>query len=345
MQQEYANKILQGDSLEILKTLPSDLVDCVVTSPPYWGLRDYGVAGQLGLEKTPQEYISRMVTLFKEVKRVMKPCATLWLNMGDSFAGSGKGENPNGKQGTNKGTRFESPTSGAVPNGLKPKDLIGVPWRLAFALQEDGWYLRSDIIWAKPNPMPESVRDRPTRAHEYIFLMSKSPKYFYDSEAIKTPAKESSIQRLNQENFWNQTGGPKDPLNGNRSHRKVLENINKQRGHSRRHDGFNDRWDKMEKGQQQINGANKRDVWTVATHPFKEAHFATFPPKLIEPCILAGCPKDGLVLDPFFGAGTTGLVARQHGRNFLGIELNPAYIEIAKKRLWGECSLLAPTGE
>lgn len=358
------NRIYCGDVLKVLKTWPNEIVDCVVTSPPYWGLRDYGVAGQMGLEKSFQDYLSKMVEVFREVKRVMKPQATLWINMGDAYCQPGSGGH-GATGGLDKSTLQspghigQCPTKKIIPPNLKQKDLIGMPWRVAFALQDDGWYLRSDIIWSKPNPMPESVKDRPTRAHEYIFLMSKNPTYYYDYQAIKEPFKETSLARLSQKSFWDQKGGPKDPLDGNRSHRKVLENLkkrkpagwatgrnhstlywnteeakrkelpegqsnlgefrDKQRGHSRRH-----------------NGANKRTVWAVATHAFREAHFATFPPKLIEPCILAGCPPQGIVLDPFMGAGTTGLVARRLGRNFLGIELNPKYMEMAMNRITKE---------
>ena len=229
-----------------------------------------------------------------------------------------------------------------VPAGLKPKDLIGMPWRIAFALQENGWYLRSDIIWHKSNPMPESVKDRPTKAHEYLFLLTKAPRYYYDGNAIREQMKYSGLKGQDPSGF-------KDPMIFSGKYAKptgwatgddagwatasAQGRSDKQRVHSRRHAGFNDRWDHMSKDEQQANGRNKRDVWTIATFPFPEAHFATYPPKLIEPCILAGCPHGGIVLDPFMGAGTTALVALQHGRKFVGIELNPAYREIALRRL------------
>ncbi|WP_312128698.1 DNA-methyltransferase [Lysinibacillus capsici] len=296
------NKIYQGHCLDVLKTLPSESVNTVVTSPPYWGLRDYGVDGQIGLESSIEEYVSALVDVFREIKRILKDDGTVWLNLGDAYAGSGKGAwseknkqkhvyvpNPKGNE-----TKINN-----IPTGLKAKDLIGLPWKVAFALQADGWYLRQDIIWHKSNPMPESVTDRPTRAHEYIFLMSKQPKYYYDHEAIKIPSKDPVDDR---EARGNKKRIPTNLINGIRNSGVYPK-------------------------------ANKRSVWQVPTKPFKEAHFAVYPEDLIEPCILAGCPLDGVVLDPFFGSGTTGLVALKHGRNFIGIELNPEYIKIAEKRL------------
>jgi len=306
--------IIQGDCLEVLNTLDDTSIDCCVTSPPYWGLRDYGIEGQLGLENTPEEYIGKLVSIFREVRRVLKDEGTLWLNLGDCYAGSnsaGIEDNKAAGKGSRKTVIKERPNK--VVKGLKPKDLVGIPWRVAFALQADGWYLRSDIIWHKPNPMPESVRDRPTKAHEYIFLMSKSPRYYYDHEAIKEPAAYD---------------GRKDTLlKGSPKYEKGV--VPGQVAHSMAAKGH-ERWKKNERGEYV---RNKRSVWTIPTKPFKEAHFATFPPDLIEPCILAGCPSGGIVLDPFFGAGTTGLVAMKNGRRFIGIELNEEYIEIAKRRL------------
>lgn len=274
--------------------MPDQSVNCCVTSPPYFGLRDYGVAGQIGLEATPDTYVAELVAVFAEVRRVLRDDGTLWLNLGDSFWGSGQGFGDT--KTTNKGhsgsRERKKPEWANV--GLKPKDLIGIPWRVAFALQADGWYLRRDIIWHKPNPMPESVTDRCTSAHEYIFHFSKSPKYYYDAAAIA-----------------------EDGVTGD----------------MRRHAGFNDRWDAMSREEQGSGKRNKRSVWTVATKPFKGAHFATFPPKLIEPCILAGCPIGGVVLDPFGGAGTTGLVATGNGRNAILIELNAAYGAMAGARI------------
>jgi len=326
-------QLIEGDCLAILPTLAAASVQCCVTSPPYFGLRNYGVDGQIGLEPTIGEYVAKMTAVFREVWRVLKPDGVLWLNLGDSYVNS-----------LGNGRGGETNIAGAVPHrsagdktksGLPSKNLIGIPWRVAFALQDDGWILRSDIIWHKPNPMPESVTDRPTRSHEYIFLFAKQAKYYYDAEAIKEPASESSIQRINQPNFANQTGGDKDyGEKSNRSMRKTLENwADKQRGHGRRHDGFNDRWDNMTRDEQCAGMRNKRDVWTVAPATYAEAHFATFPPDLIEPCILAGSAPGDTVLDPFSGSGTTAAVALKHHRNAIGLELNPAYIEMAHKRI------------
>lgn len=284
----------------MLATLPTESVDCVVTSPPYWGLRDYGVPGQLGLEKTPEEYIGHMRMIFEQVRRVLKKEGTLWLNLGDSYArngGSQGGGNRESLHMDGKQKRMMKVPPGA---GLKEKDLCGIPWRVALALQSDGWYLRQDIIWHKPNPMPESVRDRCTKAHEYIFLLTKSTRYHFDIDAIKEPAKFAGMRRDQKKGEFKAKG---EPLPGQLPFRAIRD------------------------------VRNRRSVWTVTTKPFKGAHFATFPPDLIEPCILAGCPKDGVVLDPFFGAGTVGLVAKKHGRKWIGIELNPEYAAMAEKRI------------
>ena len=267
--------------------------------------------GQLGLEKTPELYVARMVEIFREVRRVLRDDGTLWLNLGDSYhsqPGQRKATDLHGtKQATNKGSNDIG--SRNCP-GLKPKDLCGMPWRVAFALQADGWYLRSDIIWHKPNPMPESVTDRPTKAHEYLFLLAKSQKYFYDAEAVKEPQSAGTHQRFGK--YGRRTGaGEKTTGSPNGFIRdKATYDLAILPG-----------------------GRNRRTVWLISTKPYKGAHFATFPPKLIEPCILAGCPKMGTVLDPFMGAGTTLLVAQQHGRDGIGIELNPAYVAMAQKRL------------
>ncbi len=343
------NKIYQGNCLDLIRGWPDGFVQTCVTSPPYWGLRDYGVEGQFGLERTPQEYIEKMVQVFREVRRVLRDDGTLWLNLGDSYASGkcGRADQDRNKRNADGRNQQNATATGAplygqrsVPEGLKPKDLVGIPWMVALALRADGWYLRSDIIWAKKNCMPESVTDRPTRSHEYMFLLSKEEHYFYDHEAIKEPGSLATVKRLDQKGFDQQTGGPKDTKDGNRSHRKVLENLkkkaDKQRGHPRRHDGFNDQWDKMERSEQCSMMRNKRDVWTIGTTPFAEAHFATFPPELIKPCILAGAPAGGLVLDPFMGAGTTGLVAATYGRSFIGCELNPEYKAIAERRIASE---------
>jgi DNA modification methylase len=332
--------ILHGDCLEKLKELDENSVDCCVTSPPYWGLRDYGVEGQLGLEKTPEEFVSRIVDVFREVKRVLKDDGTLWLNLGDSYASSAKDRTAD--QVVRKSTcagGISSQMAGArqinkISDGLKPKDLVGIPWRVAFALQANGWYLRQDIIWHKPNPMPESVTDRCTKAHEYIFLLSKQPKYHFDHEAIKEPISQASINRLSQPNLANQTGSDRVPGKTNGSMKAVYSGSSENKERKQRPSA-----DLLQKGNQagsipwEGTTRNKRSVWTVTTKPFKGAHFATFPPDLIEPCVLAGCKVGGTVLDPFFGAGTTGLVAKKHGRNYVGIELNSEYIDIAKKRL------------
>ena len=305
-------KLYRGDCLEVMREIPDKYVQCCVTSPPYWGLRDYGNDAQLGLEKTPEEYVNNMVEVFREVKRILKKDGTLWLNLGDSYAGSGKGRNADGshqeggKQGTSRGT-IEGKLTKMETVNLKPKDLVGIPWRVAFALQADGWYLRQDIIWAKPNPMPESVKDRCTKSHEYIFLMSKNKKYYYDIDAIKEPSVYPNDNRKARQNVETY-----NHMNSNIGQIKAVINPKNAKIYPKR---------------------NKRSVWTVATKPFKAAHFATFPPKLIEPCILAGCPKGGTVFDPFSGAGTTGVVAIENNREFIGIELNQEYIEIAKKRI------------
>jgi len=314
--------LYQGDALETLKQLESESVHCCVTSPPYWGLRDYGVDGQLGLEPTPQEYIARMVEVFREVKRVLRPDGTLWVNMGDSYM-----SNPNPDIGDPKNIvgrqRIDNPNRHRI-QGLKPKDMAGIPWRLAFALQDDGWWLRSDIIWSKPNPMPESVTDRPTKAHEYIFLLSKSSRYFYDQEAIKEPITQSSVSRLSQD-IEHQAGSYRVPGKTNGPMKAVI----KTSGNKERKINASDRLNTHMGSSIPWEGStrNKRTVWEVATQPFSEAHFATFPPKLIVPCILAGCPEGGKVLDPFAGAGTTLFVAEQLERNSIGIEINPVYCE------------------
>lgn len=381
-----------GDSLEVLKTLPDKGVHCCVTSPPYWGLRDYGVPGQIGLEPTPEEYVSRLVDVFREVRRVLRDDGTLWLNLGDSYTSGGRNSydhNPRpgrasrpkgGLQGGTLTVDMATIPKPGIPEGLKPKDLVGIPWLVAFALRADGWYLRSDIIWHKPNPMPESVTDRPTKAHEYIFLLAKSERYYYDADAIKEPVTPSTIDR-GKVDFGGKKGREYKPVKGDPNYRA---------GHEQWGRTFDYR-------KSCVNGRNKRTVWTVATQPFLEAHFATFPPDLIRPCILAGtspqsCPvcgapwkrviektghknnresahvpnntptktdstgwapttrgtdkfipsctcsnNDGsgkcIILDPFGGAGTTSLVAKQHGRNSIYIDINPEYTKIAIDRM------------
>lgn len=355
------SRILHGDSVEMLKTIPDGTVDCCVTSPPYYGLRDYGTAtwvggdpscphyrtskksdktatghknmmetghavgdaiyktvcpicgavrvdNQIGLEETPDEYIDRLVSVFREVRRVLRDDGTLWLNIGDSYCGTGDKGNYKGPKNP-EGRNGQSVARNKRIDGIKSKDLIGIPWMLAFALRADGWYLRQDIIWHKPNPMPESVKDRCVKSHEYIFLFSKKPRYFFDYKAIQ------------EESKWNgkdkRSGKGRISYDGKRTEGGVEKT-------------------KAQQSFVSIAGRrNKRDVWKIATRPYKEAHFATFPEQLIEPCILAGSRPNGIVLDPFFGSGTTGVVAEKFGRRYIGIELNEEYVELAKKRLDG----------
>ena len=397
-------EVREGDALEQLREMPDESVQCCVTSPPYWGLRDYGVDGQLGIEETPEKFVASMVEVFAEVRRALRTDGTLWLNIGDSYAARKTGRTDQGRdiggRGGNYGDGSFAPgVQRQAPPGLKQKDLVGIPWMLAFALRADGWYLRRDIIWSKPNPMPESVIDRPTSAHEYLFLLSKSPRYFYDAEAIREPA-----------TFAGPNGAQKSPHSqgfGRRTREEEETRQDKQRGHGRRH--LNDRWDQMSKEDQQALGRNKRSVWTIATKPYSEAHFATFPPALVESCILAGTPEqacgkcgapwqrltevdyvkspkhgsgsvvgrkdvsgqnnfDGagmprlnkvvttlgfeaicecdaepipaVVLDPFAGAATTGLVATRLNRSFIGVELNPEYVELGRNRIRDDAPLL-----
>ena len=346
------NTIICGDVLTELRKLPDESVNCCVTSPPYWGLRDYGTAkweggdsscnhqrdskckntskgqknvegsigdgiykavckkcgavrvdNQLGLEQTPEEYVSKIIEVFCEVKRVLKNDGTLWLNLGDSYCAARTNGNPTLKSTLSGGKLTQIKASerpDKLPAGYKTKNLIGIPWRVAFALQQDGWYLRSDIIWSKPNPMPESVTDRPTKAHEYIFLLSKNAKYYYDAESIKEKAEPDTSLRDRDSTKLNNTPG-----------RTKMGGLK-----------VND-----------YNMRNKRSVWEISTQPFPEAHFAVYPEELIKPCILAGCPERGIVLDPFMGSGTTALVARNLNRKYIGIELNPEYIKIIEHRL------------
>lgn len=310
--------IIVGDAFSKLSEMPEASVDCVVTSPPYWGLRDYGVSGQLGLEKTPEEYIAAMKEVFRQVYRVLKSTGTLWLNLGDSYGANYRWGGHRSFSDKRKSNRGSDPTM--KRNGIPSKQLIGIPWRTAIALQSDGWILRQDIIWHKSNPMPESVHDRCTKAHEYIFLFSKQRKYYFDMDAIKEPAicghkgsefhtGKTGIHQLGRaqkvrpsapKGTFNAKG---EPLPGQLPFRSIKD---------MRH---------------------KRSVWTVSTKPFRGAHFATFPPDLIEPCILAGCPEGDTVLDPFFGAGTVGLVAKRTNRKYIGIEINPEYAAMARERI------------
>ena len=310
------SRLLCGDVREVLPTLDAESVQCVVTSPPYWGLRDYGVEGQIGLEPTPEEYVQTMVEVFREVKRVLRDDGTLWLNLGDSYASNTKGTGgPSKKQLSNNGSMF-APIR--LKHERKGKDLVGIPWRVAFALQSDGWYLRSDIIWAKGvsfcpdyagSVMPESVTDRPTKSHEYLFLLTKSARYYYDGDAVREANAESSLSRYKY-NFKGLSN----------TDRRVVPaaTVRSATDHS-----F------------QAQGRNLRSVWTINPQPYREAHFATFPTTLVEPCVKAGSKKGDTVLDPFAGSGTTGLVAGKLGREFVGIELNADYIRLANERIEG----------
>ena len=323
--------IYHGDVREQLAVLPPESVQTVVTSPPYWGLRDYGVDGQIGLEATPEEFIATMVGVFREVRRVLRDDGTCWINIGDSYANDGKWggssggkhvEALHGNSGIGRGTRS---------TGMKPKDLVGIPWMLAFALRADGWYLRQDIIWHKPNPMPESVRDRCTKAHEYIFLLTKSERYHYDIDAIKERSSENTHARLPGNRSHKGTTAYEEGAGEHRTKAGLVAYAERKRAESGSGTKNNASFD--EAMAVMPDTRNKRSVWTVASEPFSGAHFATFPTKLIEPCILAGAPSGGVVLDPFHGAGTTGMVALQHGRQYVGIELNAEYIAMSVPRL------------
>ena len=312
-------QIITGDALEVLKTIPDACCSTCVTSPPYYGLRNYGEEGQIGLEETPGEYIERLVEVFREVRRVLKNDGTLWLNIGDSYANDGKwGGSSGGKHAkalhgkTGVGRRKKH-------TGLKPKDLIGIPWLLAFALRADGWHLRADIIWQKPNAMPESVKDRPTRAHEYVFLLSKSVRYYYNAEAIKEPAVGFP--------------GSQNPNARRRGNTKTFRG-----GNAYTHDQAAENSASVERESHglvpnETGKRNRRTVWTIATRPYKGAHFATFPEELARPCVLAGSRPGDTVLDPFCGSGTTGAVAIQEGRDFIGIDINPEYIKLSEQRI------------
>lgn len=315
---------INGNALSI--PLPDKAVQCVITSPPYWGLRDYGVSGQIGLESTPQAYVVNIVAVMRECWRVMRDDATLWLVIGDSYAGNGaisqKQTDADIRHATVGNALAKCQRRIGTVDGLKPKDLVGIPWRVAFALQDDGWYLRSDIIWHKPNPMPESVTDRPTKAHEYVFLLAKQERYFYDSRAIAELS----------------TWADKDKrADGNGKH------LSKGKCAEGKYS-----IDGVSYGNKNSDGTfsrNRRSVWTISTRPYSGAHFATFPPALVEPMILAGSRFGDIVLDPFAGTSTVGRVCAKHGRKFIGIELNPAYIELAKNRTSGVQIVLSACAE
>jgi len=318
-------KVIAGDCIAGLKTLPDEVVHCCVTSPPYFGLRDYGHEDQIGLESTPTEYVERLVSVFREVRRVLRDDGTLWLNLGDSYAAQRGGthqpaETLSGGHGgkTQSGERVNrdrcdgyNPSRNATAIGLKHKDLIGIPWRVAFALQADGWYLRQDIIWHKPNPMPESVTDRCTKAHEYVFLLSKSQKYHYDAQAIAEKS-ECAGTIVEAYKSGKNVAGQQFRNTATGKHDVVVKDTR-----------------------------NKRSVWTINPQPCHEAHFAVMPEALAELCIRAGCPAGGVVLDPFAGSGTTGIVALRHQRNFIGTELNTEYCEMARRRISNSMPLFA----
>lgn len=315
-------EIREGDCLESLRAMPAGSVQCCVTSPPYWGLRDYGHGDQLGMEETPDLFVANMVKVFSEVRRVLRDDGTLWLNIGDSYAASTRSAGA-----SMSSTLATKPTANKTAAqraqgtwrtqlaGMKPKDLCGIPWLLAFALRADGWYLRSEIIWAKPNPMPESVTDRPTKAHEQVFLLTKSPRYFYDADAVREPIKPSSTH---------------SGLNSDPATKKWGADANNSRNDN---DWSGERF-------ADYRGPNKRTVWKVPTQGFPGAHFATFPPKLIEPMILAGSKPGDTILDPFSGSGTTGMVALRHDRSYIGLELNPEYAELSRNRIRDDAPLL-----
>ena len=305
--------IFCGDALDVLRTLPDNFVHCCITSPPYYALRDYGMDGQIGREDTPAQYVARLTEVFSEVRRVLLPSGTLWLNIADTYCGTGsKGDhldpkNPSGRNehGVSLAQRVEN---------VKAKDMLGIPWMLAFALRDHGWYLRSDIIWQKANPMPESCKDRPSRCYEHVFLLTKSRSYYYDAAAIAEPVAESTPMRMRRKFGKNKysagiPGQAHQHLNDYRPNGYAEEDIPLLR--------------------------NKRDVWQINSVPYKGAHFAAYPPKLVETCLLAGCPQDGIVLDPFLGSGTTAAVAKQMGRHYIGIELNPDYCALAEQRIGG----------
>ena len=321
----HINTIICGDALETLKNFPDESINCSITSPPYYGLRDYHKKEQIGREKTVEEYLDRLINVFREVRRVLKKDGTCFIVIGDSYAGtSSKKEQRDPKY--PKGRNGQNPSITQKVLGYKSKDLMGIPWRLAFALREDGWYLRSDIIWHKENAMPEACRDRPTRSYEHIFLLSKSPRYYYDYDSLAEPMKEVSKKRYvrgrSKENkYLNENSGAK------------IQKINEARGYG------------QYKGDNIPQFRNKRDIWTINTTSFRGNHYAAFPPKLAEICVIAGSPEGGVVLDPFIGSGTVGLIALLHNRKYIGIELNEEYVDLARKRIETEVKKLGKEKE
>ena len=371
-------RILHGDCRDVLPTLAAESVNACVTSPPYFGLRSYlaaehpDKAREIGSEDTPDEYIAALIGVFREVKRVLRSDGVLWVNIGDSYATGPSGSLSVGRSGLEGGQSGQVAYRAAskakkVPAGLKPKDLIGIPWMLAFALRADGWWLRADHVWGKPNGMPESTTDRTTRAHEYVFLLSKSPTYWYDHEAVRTAPKASTITQLakpytGQSTKDHVSNGVQDASD---LKRRIVDKMrkppspkhlgeptghpadikarhdDKQRGHSRRHDGFNDRWDAMERDEQVAQGGNLRSIWWIPPAQYRDGHFAVMPDMVAEICIRAGCPIGGTVLDPFSGAGTTALVADRLGRDCIGIELNRTFVEMSAARVQKDAGMFA----
>lgn len=321
----HINTIICGDALETLKKFPDESINCSITSPPYYGLRDYHKKEQIGREKTVEEYLDRLINVFREVRRVLKKDGTCFIVIGDSYAGtSSKKEQRDPKY--PKGRNGQNPSITQKVLGYKSKDLMGIPWRLAFALREDGWYLRSDIIWHKENAMPEACKDRPTRSYEHIFLLSKSQRYYYDYDSLAEPMKEVSKKRYvrgrSKENkYLNENSGAK------------IQKINEARGYG------------QYKGDNIPQFRNKRDIWTINTTSFRGNHYAAFPPKLAEICMITGCPKGGIILDPFIGSGTVGLIALLHNRKYIGIELNEEYVDLARKRIETEVKKLGKEKE
>lgn len=340
------NTVYLGDAIEVLRQFPDESIDCCVTSPPYFGLRDYGSDGQIGLEQSPEDYIAKLVEVFREVRRCLKNDGTLWVNIGDTYAtgtAARRQQSKNPGVGANNENAQNSVPRVGTPGGCKTKDLIGIPWMLAFALRADGWYLRQDIIWAKPNPMPEPVTDRCVKSHEYIFLLSKSERYYFDYEAIQEEAVTQVDRRIGKRVTYD--GKRKGEAGtGNRAFVSLK---------TKHRFGGSKYGDKMDAHYARYSGhayspqlvddvvvRNKRDVWTITTKSNKEAHFATFPEDLITPCILASCKRGGVVLDPFIGSGTTGIVARNLGCCYVGIELNPDYQRLAERRIFNKAENL-----
>jgi len=331
--------VLTGDALAKLRELQDESVQCCVTSPPYWGLRDYGNAAQIGREPTPDAYVAKMAQVFREVRRVLTNDGTLWLNLGDSYCNAPRGSD-NGVEnsgGVMQGRDLSGwKTSGSLDkrqSELKNKDLIGIPWMTAFALRADGWFLRSEITWCKKVPMPETVQDSPTSATEKVFLLTKSSKYFYDVEAVRNPPSDSYAN----DPRWKTGSTDRNQKNGYdeamaQNPKKLHKVFDKQSGHGRRHAGFNERWDESEQNGTVVQGSNMRNYWVLGPEPFPDSHFATFPTEVPKKCILAGSRVGDIILDPFAGSGTTGMVALELGRKATLIELNPKYVELIEQR-------------